>query len=85
LCRAYGFYRNIHLIKEICENYSVLLIEDVTEAIGATWEGRQCGSFGDYTVISFNGNNLRADFPFESYAQFLFQESQMKSFKNDVE
>jgi len=35
-----------------------LLIEDAAEAMGATWEGRQCGSFGDYAAISYNGNKI---------------------------
>ena len=33
-------------------------IEDAAEAMGATVDGRQCGSFGDYSAISFNGNKI---------------------------
>lgn len=54
----YGFSGNIRRIKEICEVHSALLIEDAAEAMGATWEGRPCGSFGDYAAISYNGNNI---------------------------
>ncbi|MCF0187473.1 MAG: DegT/DnrJ/EryC1/StrS family aminotransferase, partial [Bacteroidaceae bacterium] len=54
----YGFSGNIRKIKEICEKHGALLIEDAAEAMGATWEGHQCGSFGDYAAISFNGNKL---------------------------
>lgn len=54
----YGFSGNIRLIKEICEKHGALLIEDAAEAMGATWEGRPCGSFGDYAAISFNGNKI---------------------------
>lgn len=54
----YGFCGNIKLIKEICERHGALLIEDAAEAMGAAWEGRQCGSFGDYAAISYNGNKI---------------------------
>ena len=54
----YGFSGNMRRIKEICEKHGALLIEDAAEAMGATWEGRQCGSFGDYSAISYNGNKM---------------------------
>ena len=54
----YGFSSNIRRIKEICQAHGALLIEDAAEAMGATWEGRQCGSFGDYGAISYNGNKM---------------------------
>ena len=54
----YGFSGNIRRIKEICERHGALLIEDAAEAMGATYEGRPCGSFGDYAAISYNGNKM---------------------------
>lgn len=54
----YGFSGNIRQIKEICERHGALLIEDAAEAMGATWEGQQCGSFGDYAAVSYNGNKI---------------------------
>lgn len=54
----YGFSGNIRRIKEICEAHGALLIEDAAEAMGATWEGKPCGSFGDYAAISYNGNKI---------------------------
>lgn len=54
----YGFPGCIDLIKEICEKHGALLIEDAAEAMGATLHGRQCGSFGDYSAISYNGNKI---------------------------
>ena len=54
----YGFSGDIRRIKEICHAHGALLIEDAAEAMGATWEGRQCGSFGDYAAISYNGNKM---------------------------
>lgn len=54
----YGFPGNIKQIKEICESHGALLVEDAAEALGASWEGNQCGSFGDYAAISYNGNKI---------------------------
>ncbi len=54
----YGFPGRIDEIKRICENHGALLIEDAAEAMGATVDGKQCGSFGDYSAISYNGNKI---------------------------
>ena len=54
----YGFSGDIKRIKEICEKHGALLIEDAAEAMGATWDGQPCGSFGDYAAISYNGNKI---------------------------
>ncbi|MBQ8905058.1 MAG: DegT/DnrJ/EryC1/StrS family aminotransferase [Ruminococcus sp.] len=54
----YGFPGRMDLIKEICERHGALLIEDAAEAMGATIQSRQCGSFGDYSAISYNGNKI---------------------------
>lgn len=54
----YGFPGRIDEIKKICEKHGALLIEDAAEAMGATVDGRQCGSFGDYAAISYNGNKI---------------------------
>ncbi len=54
----YGFPGRVDEIKRICEKHGALLIEDAAEAMGATVNGRQCGSFGDYSAISYNGNKI---------------------------
>lgn len=54
----YGFPGRIDLIKKICEKHGALLIEDAAEAMGATLYNKQCGSFGDYSAISYNGNKI---------------------------
>ena len=54
----YGFSGDIRRIKEICQAHGALLIEDAAEAMGATWEGVPCGSFGDYSAVSYNGNKI---------------------------
>lgn len=54
----YGFPGRIDIIKQICEKHGAILIEDAAEAMGATLHGKQCGSFGDYAAISYNGNKI---------------------------
>ena len=54
----YGFPGRMDEIKAICERHGALLIEDAAEAMGACIGGRQCGSFGDYAAISYNGNKI---------------------------
>ena len=54
----YGFPGRIDLIKKICERHGALLVEDAAEAMGATLGGKQCGSFGDYSAVSYNGNKI---------------------------
>lgn len=54
----YGFPGKIDRIKAICEKHGALLIEDAAEAMGATYQGKQCGSFGDFAAVSYNGNKI---------------------------
>ena len=54
----YGFPGRMDVIKSICEKHGALLIEDAAEAMGATIDGKQCGSFGDYSAVSYNGNKI---------------------------
>ena len=54
----YGFPGKVDRIKAICEKHGALLVEDAAEALGATLNGKQCGSFGDYGAISYNGNKI---------------------------
>ncbi len=54
----YGFTGRMDLIKQICEKHGAILVEDAAEAMGASLNGKQCGSFGDYSVVSYNGNKI---------------------------
>ncbi len=54
----YGTPGKIDEIKSICHNHKALLIEDAAESFGATYKGIQTGCFGDFSVISFNGNKI---------------------------
>ena len=42
----------------LCKKYNVFLIEDAAEALGSEYIGKKCGSFGDISILSFNGNKI---------------------------
>ncbi len=54
----YGFPGRIDLIIDICKKHGALLIEDAAEAMGAKVNNQECGSYGDYSAISYNGNKI---------------------------
>lgn len=58
LVHLYGTPAKIDEIKEICNKHNAILIEDAAEAFGATYKNKKVGSFGDYNIISFNGNKI---------------------------
>lgn len=58
VAHLYGTPGKIDEIKAVCKKHSAALIEDAAESLGASYKGKQTGSFGDYNVISFNGNKI---------------------------
>lgn len=54
----YGTPAKVREIKEICDKYGAIIIEDAAESLGATYDGAQTGTFGKYSSISFNGNKI---------------------------
>lgn len=54
----YGVPAKLNEILEICEEYGAILIEDAAESLGATYKGKQTGTFGKYGIFSFNGNKI---------------------------
>lgn len=58
LVHLYGTPAKIDEIKEVCDRHGAVVIEDAAEALGATYKGRQAGTFGVYSCISFNGNKI---------------------------
>jgi dTDP-4-amino-4,6-dideoxygalactose transaminase len=54
----YGVPAKLDEIHEICDRHGAILIEDAAESLGATYKGRQTGTFGNYSILSFNGNKI---------------------------
>ena len=54
----YGTPGKIDELKAICAEHGVPYIEDAAEALGATYKGRQTGTFGRFGIYSFNGNKI---------------------------
>ena len=54
----YGMPARMEEILAIADRYGVPLLEDAAEAMGSRYDGRPCGSFGTYGVLSFNGNKM---------------------------
>jgi pyridoxal phosphate-dependent aminotransferase EpsN len=54
----YGQSAKFDELLEICNRYHVTVIEDSAEALGASYKGKKCGSFGKYSIFSFNGNKI---------------------------
>ena len=58
VAHLYGTPGKIDEIKAICDAHNAIIVEDAAESLGATYKGRQTGTFGDYNCISFNGNKI---------------------------
>ncbi|AEF25349.1 DegT/DnrJ/EryC1/StrS family aminotransferase [Streptococcus parauberis] len=58
LVHLYGVPSKIDEILEICDRHGAVLIEDAAESLGATYKGKQTGTFGKHSIISFNGNKI---------------------------
>lgn len=54
----YGQSADMDKIMEICNRYNTPIIEDAAESLGATYRGKQTGTFGRFGVFSFNGNKI---------------------------
>lgn len=54
----YGTPGKIDEIRAIADKHNALIVEDAAESFGATYKGKQTGSFGDYCCISYNGNKI---------------------------
>ncbi|WP_276878227.1 aminotransferase class I/II-fold pyridoxal phosphate-dependent enzyme [Chryseobacterium joostei] len=54
----YGMPAKMEQIVAIAEEYQIPIIEDAAEALGSTYKGQACGTFGRFGVLSFNGNKI---------------------------
>ena len=58
LAHLYGTPARMDEICEIVRSHGAILVEDAAESLGATYKGRQTGTFGQYNTVSFNGNKI---------------------------
>jgi dTDP-4-amino-4,6-dideoxygalactose transaminase len=54
----YGVPYKIDEVRAVADQYEIPILEDSAEAIGSSYKGRKCGTFGDIGVFSFNGNKV---------------------------
>lgn len=58
IAHLYGTPGKMNEIKAIADKHGALIVEDAAESLGATYKGKQTGTYGDYNAISFNGNKI---------------------------
>jgi len=58
MANLYGVPGKMDEIRSICDKHGAVLIEDAAESMGATYKGKQTGTFGDLAIVSFNGNKI---------------------------
>lgn len=58
VANLYGTPAKLEELLAICEEYGAVLIEDAAESLGATVNGKQTGTFGEFGIYSFNGNKI---------------------------
>ena len=54
----YGLSAEYNELIKICDKHNTPIIEDSAESLGAEYSGKKCGSFGDISILSFNGNKI---------------------------
>jgi dTDP-4-amino-4,6-dideoxygalactose transaminase len=54
----YGVPYQIESIREVADKYTIPILEDSAEALGSSYKGQKCGTFGDIGILSFNGNKI---------------------------
>ncbi|AZI39604.1 aminotransferase class I/II-fold pyridoxal phosphate-dependent enzyme [Epilithonimonas vandammei] len=58
IVHLYGMPALMDEITAICSKYEIPLIEDSAEALGSIYKNKKCGTFGDFAILSFNGNKI---------------------------
>lgn len=58
IVHLYGMPAKMDELTAVCAEFDVPLIEDAAEALGSTYKGRKCGTFGTMAILSFNGNKI---------------------------
>lgn len=58
IVHLYGMAAKLDELCSICREYNVPVIEDAAESLGTTYKGKYTGTFGEYGVLSYNGNKI---------------------------
>ena len=58
IANLYGTPAKYDELCAICQKHGAVIVEDAAESLGATYKGKQTGTFGTYNIISFNGNKI---------------------------
>lgn len=58
LVHIYGMPAKMEEIMEIAHRYEIPIIEDAAEALGSSFKNKKCGTFGEMSILSFNGNKI---------------------------
>lgn len=58
VANLYGVPGKMDELRAVCDKHGAVLIEDAAESMGATYKGKQTGTFGDLSIVSFNGNKI---------------------------
>jgi dTDP-4-amino-4,6-dideoxygalactose transaminase len=54
----YGVPYQIEKIRSVADKYGIPILEDSAEALGSSYKGQKCGTFGDIGILSFNNNKI---------------------------
>ncbi|WP_179334798.1 DegT/DnrJ/EryC1/StrS family aminotransferase [Winogradskyella costae] len=54
----YGMPYKADEINEVALKYSIPVLEDSAESLGSLYKGKNCGTLGDFSILSFNGNKI---------------------------
>ena len=54
----YGVPYQIEAVRAVADKFSIPILEDSAEALGSSYQGQKCGTFGDIGILSFNGNKI---------------------------
>lgn len=54
----YGMPYLVDEVHQVATKYKIPILEDAAEALGSTYKGRNCGTFGEFAALSFNGNKI---------------------------
>ena len=58
IVHLYGMPAKMDEIMNLSNKYKIPIVEDAAEALGSAYKGKKCGTFGEMSILSFNGNKI---------------------------